>query len=215
MTTETTITIEPLTDPAALYRQYPGQTSPQPAHIELDPATRTLSAGINPEIGNAVPVSIFRGRILRWTLPGAPWRADAAARLMAQIAPMAERICDGYEEGWDGSDPVGFYDHDAEDAIEEIRDVVDGHIDSDVHLSIWDAESWYGCSGQMSLLAVADDLSREGVTITAETDDAGLDQAGDQIEELCASDADVDICIEGTGRRLAERIRDALAEEAS
>ena len=47
---------------APLYLRYSGQTNPQPAHIEIDPEEKTITAEANPEIGNAVPMNVWHGR---------------------------------------------------------------------------------------------------------------------------------------------------------
>ena len=49
--------------------QYPGQFHHQSAYIELDPVAKTLTCDWNGEIGNAVPFSVYHGRVLRFTFP--------------------------------------------------------------------------------------------------------------------------------------------------
>lgn len=46
---------------APVFRLYEGQSSPQPAFIELDCAESTLGAKVNGEVGNAVPFSVWHG----------------------------------------------------------------------------------------------------------------------------------------------------------
>ncbi len=55
--------------PAPVYCKYPGQILPQPAYIELDlRGEPELSAGYNPEIGNGMPVYVWRGDAIRWPI---------------------------------------------------------------------------------------------------------------------------------------------------
>ncbi|MFW6312573.1 MAG: hypothetical protein ACOC2N_01650, partial [Spirochaetota bacterium] len=54
--------------PAPLYHQYDGQTTPQPAYLEL---TEDGEAWVDysPEIGGAVPARVYDGRDQRWAIP--------------------------------------------------------------------------------------------------------------------------------------------------
>ena len=97
-----TITVRPVAG-TELYTRYPGQSAAQSCHVELDAERGTLSAASNPEIGNAVPMAVHHGRVLRWQIQ--PLRADAANALLAEIAPLAERVVAGYEVGVERQQP--------------------------------------------------------------------------------------------------------------
>lgn len=116
---EAHVKIIEVSEPAALYHRYPGQHEPQSAYVELDLRERTLSAGTDPEIGNAVPFSVYHGFERRYPIPALA--ADVANELMAELRPLAERICAGWEETWDGNNHVARLGEDAEAAEEEIR----------------------------------------------------------------------------------------------
>jgi hypothetical protein len=123
MSQNTTITINVPED--HLYHRYPGQTNPQPTHIEIDPETRTLSADWNAEIGNAVPARVWHGLVRRYALPS-PYLSQAAIkRIMEDIAPLAVRVCDGFASRWDGHNTVGVLNEDAMDAEEAIERILD------------------------------------------------------------------------------------------
>ena len=136
MKTEITIT-EPTGN--AMHHHYPNQTSAQPAYIELNPETGNLSASYNGEIGNAVPMAVWHGKIRRYACPVLP--DDRALELMEEITPLAERVCAGFSETWDGNNYVGKLTDDAETAEEEIGNIV-GAIDYDETLKVWDASEW-------------------------------------------------------------------------
>lgn len=135
-----------------LYNRYPQQTSPQDCYVELDCEAETLSAEANPEIGNAIPFSVYHGRTLRWSIPAL--RADAANALLAEIAPLAERVCAGYECEWDGNNHVGRLDDDATAAREEIERLCSQDRDEHETVSVWDAAEWFGPLGSRSTQAV-------------------------------------------------------------
>ena len=127
-----------------LYHKYPTQLQPQPTYIELDPEAETLRADWDSEIGNAVPVAVWHGRICRYTLPSAYLRAEAIAWFMDEIAPYAQRVCDGYSGRWDGSNYVGELDDDAREAEEVIYRILDDQMDDEGDcIQVWEAADWY------------------------------------------------------------------------
>ncbi|MEU6680949.1 hypothetical protein [Streptomyces sp. NPDC046925] len=108
------------TEPTELYRHYDGQSEPQPAYIELDTQHGTLLADYDSEVGGAVPFSVHHGLERRYGIP--ILTADAANRVMQEIAPLAERIIAGTEAKWDGSNTVAVLDEDAGAAEEELKE---------------------------------------------------------------------------------------------
>jgi hypothetical protein len=107
----------------SLYRQYDRQTYPQPVYVELDCAGRELSATYNGEIGNAVPVPVVFGHYQRFTIP--ILTADAANSLLRSLAPYAEKVCDGYDSEWDGSNMVATFTDAAQEAINAMSRMCD------------------------------------------------------------------------------------------
>jgi hypothetical protein len=124
-----------------LYHQYPGQTASQEVYAELDCEEKTLRLDWNGEIGNAVPFSVWHRRILRFSVPGA-LMSDAAKELLDRITPLAQTVIDGYSCEWDGSNHVGRYTDEAEEACDEIRDVCATVDSSDIY-SEWDPADWF------------------------------------------------------------------------
>jgi len=113
-------------------------------YLELDPSAEILRADYNSEIGNAVPVPVWHGRIRRYTLPSPYLHAPAIAWFLDEIAPYAQRVCDGYTEEWDGSNYAGCLDDDALDAEEEIYRILDNQTDEDTDcIQVCDADEFY------------------------------------------------------------------------
>lgn len=141
METTTSLEIRNLTEWDALYCQYPGQTNQQDCYLELDCRTGLLTATYNAEIGNAIPFSVYHGHDRRWGIPCLT--ADAANALMAEIAPLAERVLAGYRGEFDGNNVVARLSEDAVAAEAEIESVIDAlHVDETNGVSGVEADEW-------------------------------------------------------------------------
>lgn len=114
-----TVKIIECTDPTELYCHYEGQSEAQPAYLELDLRTGALVADYNAEVGNAIPFSAYHGFDRRYAIP--VLTADAANRVMREIAPLAARILADWEEVWDGRNMVARLGKDAIAAEDEIE----------------------------------------------------------------------------------------------
>jgi len=189
--TEVWITKLDETDVAALYCHYSRQTQPQDCHLELDLETGELSADYNAEIGNAVPAPVWHGVVRRWGIPCLT--AAAANELMAEIAPIAQRVLDGASVEWDGSNWIGKLDADAAVA-EEGAEQLAGGCDGDTVCAV-DACDWL------------DGGDANALGITTDTTDAELHSIGERISsEACAEGVHVII------RNLDDYLRDARDE---
>ncbi|MGW3563518.1 helix-turn-helix domain-containing protein [Streptomyces sp. NPDC000941] len=209
--TGTTVRIIECTSPTELYRHYDGQSEAQPAYIELDVREGTLLADYNAEVGNAVPFSVFHGFERRYGIP--VLHAEAANRVMKELAPLAERILADWEEEWDErrGNKVAVLGDDAQEAEEEIRErlglnLAYGDIDSDTQgfdpedlVTEWDVD------GAVTGHEV------EEYDITADTTDARLDEIEDEILESLAEGPDVPVC-HGLDDYLRQ-LRNELAED--
>jgi hypothetical protein len=89
-----------------LHCQYQGQINPQPIYAELDPENRTVMVDYSGEIGNAVPVDVWNGRVLRWILPTGTTKA-MAREWYREAKPMLKAICNEHNEQWNGSNWIG------------------------------------------------------------------------------------------------------------
>ena len=111
--------------------RYQGQFYHQPAYLELDPESKTLTAGYSGEIGNAIPMAVYHGTVLRFTIPPMTKLRDVRS-LMTWIAPACARLVDSYDEKWDGHNFYGVWDND-------ILDWVNHEIGSAVYETPWGA----------------------------------------------------------------------------
>lgn len=151
-----------------LYHQYHGQTNPQKAFIEIDLDEGIMQADWDGEIGGAVPMRVWHGRVRRYDLP--PYCLPGPVNeLMEEILPLAERMEKGYSCEWDGSNNVGKLDEDAQETEEAIRDMVENYQpSSDEMLVVMDACEYYSDSAEhLTLLrdsgerALRESLSRD------------------------------------------------------
>lgn len=165
----------------AMYCHYPRQSAAQDSYIELSPESRTLCASYDGEIGNAVPAGVYHGRDRRYgcvTLSD-----DAALELMREIAPLAERVCDGFEVVWNGNNNVGKLNDEARDAEDEIIARLD-NLDDDDALQVWGADEWlgattyrldeYGNSVRITKMPTTSIVVDDVGTITANTTDRDI-----------------------------------------
>jgi len=77
-----------------LYHKYPGRQNCQPCYVELDLREGILYTDWNAEIGNAVPMDVYKSFALRWTIPCLT--GYAADELLDNIFEWAKNI---YDEG--------------------------------------------------------------------------------------------------------------------
>jgi len=191
--------VNKLTEGNELFCHYRNQTSPQPCYIELDCEGETLTADYNGEIGNAVPFAVWHRRTLRFDIP--ILTADAANRLLDEIAPLAQRVIGGYESVWDGSNHVGTYTDDAQRAIEEIENLCDD-LDFDSEndtIQYWDVADW---------LNDPDWIKEFG--LTAETGNARVHEIAEQIISDAKSEG---VLLDGDVAEYILNIRDDLETE--
>ncbi len=124
-----------------LYRRYPRQTEPQPAHVEMD-EDGEVSADYSGEIGGAVPMSVWHHRTLRWSVP-ADVRGAALADLLesAEVRTLLARIHAGHAVEWDGSNHAGLLSEDAHEASEALQALLDAELE-DERAPVWQVGDW-------------------------------------------------------------------------
>lgn len=118
---------------APLYKKYPGQDTSQPAFIAVFCESRAVRGDWTGEIGNAVPAEVWRKRVLRFPVPSAI-RGDVIADFLESepFQNLVERILDGYETRWDGSNNVGNFSETAQKARDDLSELI--------NLELWDDE---------------------------------------------------------------------------
>lgn len=208
--TDLTITVRVLdcTDPTGLFRQYHGQSEPQPAYLVLDLRDGTLRADYDPEVGPAAPAAVHHGFERRWGIP--VLTGEAANRVMAEIAGLAGRILADFEEHWDGRNTVARLGEDAQAAEDEIRawlgpasDSNQGFPPSDL-VGVWDV-GW----------GVLNGYETEEFGITAETTGTRLDEIEAEIlSGLAGTGANPVAVCAGLAAHLGE-LRDEAKREAA
>ncbi|GAA0500841.1 hypothetical protein [Streptomyces olivaceiscleroticus] len=212
MSETTSVQIVECTDPTELYCHYDGELDMQPAYIELDLKAGKLYADYNAEIGSGIPFSVYHGFDRRYGIP--VLTAEAANRVLREIAPIADRILADWEEEWDGNNMVAVLGEDAQAAEEEIQEKLglpteegfydvdpnQGFDDSDLVIE-WDVDG--ATSG-----AEVDEYD-----ITADTTDARLKEIEKQIaDELVDCGPGGVTVLYGVDDYL-KRLRDDLADE--
>lgn len=193
---ENLVTVTPV-EGDALHLQYRGQNGTQPAFVVLNCAAAELTAEACSIIGCGWPMDVHNGIVRRWRIPALT--ETAANALLAEIAPLAERVVAGFERVWDGNDHVGEFDDDATAAIERIGSLCDRDW-SDQTIEVWDAADWYGGVGGR-------DAQRSSLGITAETTDEELAAIIEREERNAAPRI-----IEGSGRYIT-RLRDEANDD--
>lgn len=195
---------------APLLLQYPGQWAVQPAYVELD-GTGDLSAWKNSEIGNAIPMSVVHGLALRWDVN--PFiSGEGLTRLLAEIAPLAERVMIGWTKGWDGRNVIGRLNGDAQAASDEIGRLC--VVNEDDLADVWDTDEWLWTDLDRDDVSL--DLGTAGILLTAVSTDAQIALAADVLREIARSNRQV---IEWDNVTLDDLLRDwrddAAAQRAS
>lgn len=176
------------TEPTELYRHYDRESKPQDAFIQLDLRAGVMFADWDPEIGNGRPLSVYHGFKRHYRIP--LLTAEAANRIMQQIAPLASRILADWEEVWDGNNHVAILGEDALAAEEEIERMLDP---SDPHATLFDP------SDLIAIWDVGTAVNGSEITeygISAETSDERLKEIEEEIlgDLAAASPSGVAVC---------------------
>jgi hypothetical protein len=91
------VEIHDVTEPAELFHQPVLDQPPFPVCIELDLRDNSLSASVTEPTDHAMPWDVWLGYRRRYEIP--LLTADAANRIMKEIAPLADRIAADWTEG--------------------------------------------------------------------------------------------------------------------
>lgn len=78
-----------------LHLHYPGQHEPQGAYVQLHPDGE-VEFGVNGEVGNALPESVFYNRIVRICDVDPYLTLEGIDKLHREIRPMLEEIAEGH-----------------------------------------------------------------------------------------------------------------------
>ncbi|MCX4451625.1 hypothetical protein [Streptomyces sp. NBC_01789] len=193
------------TSPTELFRHYDGQSEAQAAYIELDLRDGQLLADYNGEIGNGVPFSVYHGFQRRWSIP--VLTADAANRIMREIAPLAARMLADWEEVWDGNNHIARLGEDALAADDEIDDLLG--LRPPYRRPFEEAD----LVGQWDLDGATNGCEADEYSITATTSDKRLQEIEQEILQDLAGcgDSPVAVC-DGLGAYLKD-LREQAADD--
>ena len=127
-----------------VYLKYERQSSAQPAHIELS-EDGVVTAGANPEIGNAVTMDVWHRRTLQWSINPRLTGAQIASAIQDAYT-LLERIHAGHTIEWDGSNMSGTLTDDAGDASAALARRLDKlHCE----VNVWSADDWLWTAGDL------------------------------------------------------------------
>ena len=125
-----------------LYREYPGRLAPQPAYVQMDEDGR-VEADYSGEIGNGVPMFVWHGRTLRWTVSPNALGSDLADLIESdEVKALLTRVYEGHSVDWDGNNHVGRLTEDAEKASEQLTEIFAPESGKYAMVSVWTAYDW-------------------------------------------------------------------------
>jgi hypothetical protein len=115
-------------------------------------------------------MSVWHGHEQRFGIPN-NLLGHVINEMMDKIAPLAQRVVDGYESDWNGNNMIATFDDDATEALEEIGQITELYDESD-GMEIYTPEQFY----------------EYNCDVTAETSDDALEQmATDDFESVPAN----------------------------
>lgn len=194
---QNTVTIS---EPGQLHHQYPGQDEPQDCYVQVDLPGQSVAADYNPEPGNAVPAQVFHGLVRRYPIPALT--GEAAAELLEQIRPLAERLVADWTQVYDGSNLVAVLGGQAAAAEHEIEQICAG---------AWGDETAQVIVCGLEGATTGEEAEEYG--ITAQTTDERLAQIEEDIRQVLVQGYDTEeVVLEGVDEYL-EQLRQEAAEE--
>lgn len=111
--------LENLNGASPLWLLYNSENSPQGAYVEIY-RDGQIFYGIDYEIGNAIPMSVYHGRDLRIAIPN-HLTTFGYHQLHDHIQQRLAIVIYGMDENWNGSNFVGTLTDDASEALEQLQ----------------------------------------------------------------------------------------------
>lgn len=160
-----------------LHCKYQGQSDQQRVYLEINPENDTMTMWFDGEIGNAVPVAVYNGRILRCYFPTNYIPRDPN-EFMRVRSEEIDAIISGHSVEWDGSNHVGKLTDEAQETLDKLRDEIEC-MNDDEGLKIWDAEEWLsGCRMHKR----GEGIAYADCGITPDTTDDELNKLAEKLE---------------------------------
>lgn len=197
-----TLTYISPTGTAPLYEKYPSQINAQPAFLQLNPESKTVSFGITytPGPPYGTPMEVFHGHVLRWHVHN-ELTVRGCDDLVADLMPLLERIVAGHEVVWNGSNHVGRLNNDATDANESVDQFCEQASETYDCVDVWPVGTW--------LLPDSDKVSARTLGLTTESTDDDLRRIAAACEKEAAGDG---ITLDGDVYDELEALRDRLRQ---
>lgn len=108
--------------------------------LKLDP--RDMTVWVTQEYNdNSTPSDEWHGLVLTWSVQGHPVESSMREWIDEHMAEL-QRICDGYESVWDGSNHIGRLTDDARTVKEAIEFELNNGEGLFTHYEYWSVESW-------------------------------------------------------------------------
>lgn len=194
-----------------LYHQYPGESTPQSAYIELNCQTGNLIADWDAETGSAVPARVYHATALRWPIPPT-YTPKGVNLLIDKIAPIARCVLAGFSVEWDGNNNVGAYTESAESAITAIESLCAAAMndtDENHHICPWTPGDWLADASWDDIFPATDtpETAAQAIVDNAASECAliigGQDAVVAYLRDRAVYDLDMD-------RRVPDHVRQAF-----
>lgn len=190
MKTKLIISAAQTNETAPLYVEFGGQSAPQRAYLEIDPADGECRFDVSHEIGNGIRQSVWSGAILE--IDVAPTlRGDRLQAAYERVEELLDAVCAGWEETWTNGVNRGgrLITAEASDALHEAEEILARMTDEGWSVQVYDPTDWLeGC-----------------IDITATTTDEQLDALAAQYEKDAVDDH---VMFDGDLREAMGRYRD-------
>lgn len=159
-------------DPVNKYfLHYSGQIEPQDAYIEI--SNGEVTADVNGEIGNAVPIDVYLGKIHRIRIP-CELTPKAVIQIIEEHREDFEIVAAGIDEEWCGrqGNYVGVLTPDAKEALSRLENILyEIDVDNYPHIAI----------EYINNLCCDDDDLLDGHSIQSNTTDDELEKIAEDI----------------------------------
>lgn len=132
------------------------------AYLDIDDGTVSLRERTRYGSNDAIPIEVWHNRVLWYDLPGgvkARWLREEL-KADGTMAELLDRIIVGHSIDWDGSNNVGQFNDNAQDASDALIELLQDAPRSD--LVVMTAEEWI--YGDMSAAEVARTIKELGET---------------------------------------------------
>lgn len=188
-----TITLEKLDveNPTQLHLHYDCQSNPQPVYLYLNLDDRRAYIETWSNIGGGMPASVFNGTEIRWSLP--VLTADSANDLLEKFESRLDRLCDEYEDYYDGSNYRGRLSEDGQDLQDRIQRDINEFCTFLDTVEAMTAADYY----EHAVQYMDGSASVDGHTITSTSTDEDLDRIAEELEESGQHTDDTTVIITG------------------